>query len=156
MKSKAFALVAAFCICYAFQADLTAQNIVAQAQYRFQHFDTKNGLPSAFVGSIAQDSLGFMWFQYYLGLSRFDGYNFKVYRHDPNDTLRSLPRGGIGYIVTDRNGNLWITPHTPTEKSFFLARHDGKTDSFIKYRPAVKGAKVRNICFDKSDPVIWF
>ncbi|MEX2235116.1 MAG: two-component regulator propeller domain-containing protein, partial [Cyclobacteriaceae bacterium] len=156
MKYRAFALFANFLLCCTLHVELAAQTVVAQSPYRFQNFDTKDGLPSAFVGSIAQDSLGFIWLQYYLGLSRFDGYNFKVYRHDPNDTIRSLPGGGIGFVLTDPKGNLWVTPHTRIQEYFPISKYDFKTDSFIKYKPRVNGTIVTDICFDKTNPVIWF
>lgn len=51
-----------------------------QTQYRFKHYDTKYGLASDLATSIACDSLGFVWVGYHRGLSRFDGYNFKVFK----------------------------------------------------------------------------
>jgi signal transduction histidine kinase/DNA-binding response OmpR family regulator/ligand-binding sensor domain-containing protein len=129
---------------------------VAESQYRFRNFETKDGLPAAWVRSIAQDRLGFIWMQSVLTLTRFDGYTFKVYRHDPSDTLRSLPTGGVGYILTDPRGNLWVTAHSTTAKGFPMAKYDEDTDGFIRYKPAVDGSIVIQYVFDKSDPVIWF
>ena len=68
---------------------LLSTTAYTQSQYRFQHYGRKDGLASDFVFSLAQDSLGYIWAQYYGGLSRFDGYNSKIYTYDPNDSLRS-------------------------------------------------------------------
>src|SRR6267142_2379800 len=117
MKSKAWILVAVvFWICSAMQIPLVAQTVVAQPQYRFQNFGMNEGLPAENIVSIAQDSLGFIWAQHVGGLSRFDGYNFRVFMHDPNDTMKSLPRGTIGGIISDPGGNIWVTVHTPTQE----------------------------------------
>lgn len=37
------------------------------------------------VNSIAQDKQGFMWFATQDGLNRYDGKNFRIYKHDPDD-----------------------------------------------------------------------
>ena len=48
-----------------------------------------------------------MWFGTRYGLNRFDGYNFKTFYHDPQDSL-SLSNNMIQAICEDPNGNLWI------------------------------------------------
>ncbi len=59
---------------------ITAQVAYAQPTYRFQHFGTKEGLLDNFVGSIAQNSLGYIWLSHISTLSRFDGYSYKEYK----------------------------------------------------------------------------
>jgi ligand-binding sensor domain-containing protein len=53
-----------------------------------------------------QDKEGFMWFGTKDGLNRFDGYTFKVYRHDPEDP-NSV---GSNFIQTlyENNGEIWV------------------------------------------------
>ena len=71
------------------------------ANLRFTHLSVADGLSHADVRAIAQDHQGFMWFGTWLGgLNRYDGYTFKVYKHDDqderslnNDTVRTLYRG---------------------------------------------------------------
>ena len=84
---------------------------IAQSQYRFQHYDNKDGLADDFVWSIAQDSLGHMWFQYYGGLTRYDGNSFKAYKYDKEDQRRSALNFILGRINTDPNKMVWITMH---------------------------------------------
>jgi hypothetical protein len=64
-------------------------------------------LSQSTVSFILQDSQGFMWFVSDEGLSRFDGYNFKLYQHDPANP-NSLSGGGIREIYEDSLGILWI------------------------------------------------
>lgn len=64
------------------------------AEYNFRSFTTEQGLSQNTVTSILQDEPGFIWIGTKDGLNRFDGLNFKTYRHDKFDSL-SL---GNGYI----------------------------------------------------------
>jgi hypothetical protein len=56
------------------------------APLAFSRLTVADGLSQSDVRSIVQDRQGFMWFATWLGgLDRYDGYGFKVYRHDPKD-----------------------------------------------------------------------
>lgn len=94
---------------------------------KFEHITNAQGLPGSFVHSIIQDSQGFLWFGTDDGLSRYDGYSFKVYRHDPQDPL-SISYNGISRVYEDASGILWIG----TEQGG-LNRFDRKLDQFIRY-----------------------
>jgi ligand-binding sensor domain-containing protein len=74
---------------------------------RFEHITVKDGLSHNHVTRILKDSKGFMWFCTIDGLSRYDGKNFKVYKHDPEDS-NSLSNNHVQAIYEDKNGNLWI------------------------------------------------
>ena len=52
---------------------------------QFEHLTVDDGLAGNWVTRIYQDRLGFMWFGTLNGLSRYDGYTFTVYQHDPDD-----------------------------------------------------------------------
>jgi len=89
------------------QGQLYAQPICTSSDYRFQHFDMNDGLASESAMGITQDSLGFLWILHDNGLSRYDGYSFKVYRHNPNDSLGPGPPL-YGFLELDHHGNLWM------------------------------------------------
>ncbi len=74
---------------------------------RFTHLTTTDGLANAHVEVIFQDSQGFMWFGTRDGLSRYDGYNFITYRHDPDDP-NSLSGNTILDIIEDTQDRLWF------------------------------------------------
>ncbi|MCP4697102.1 MAG: histidine kinase [Gammaproteobacteria bacterium] len=95
---------------------------------RFERLSLEDGLSQASVCCIVQDSKGFMWFGTEDGLNKYDGYEFTVYQHDPQDP-GSLSNNWILSIVEDGSGRLWIGT-----KGGGLNRFDRKHDKFIHYR----------------------
>lgn len=74
---------------------------------RFNHIDVEDGLSQNMIRNIIQDSRGFIWIATWNGLNRYDGYEFKVYKHidgDPN----SLRNNKILRIMEDHKGRLWV------------------------------------------------
>ena len=53
----------------------------------FEKLTINDGLSQGFVYNINQDDKGFMWFCTPDGLNRYDGYHFKIYRHDEEDSF---------------------------------------------------------------------
>ena len=51
-------------------------------QWLIQEIKVEDGLPDSTVFLIQQDQSGFMWFGTTNGLARYDGYSFKVFKHD--------------------------------------------------------------------------
>ena len=74
---------------------------------RFKHLDIEQGLSQNMIRDILQDSKGFMWIGTWDGLNRYDGYNFKVYKHIDGDS-ESLINNKIGCLLEDHKGRLWI------------------------------------------------
>jgi signal transduction histidine kinase/ligand-binding sensor domain-containing protein/AraC-like DNA-binding protein len=60
-----------------------------------------------FVNAITQDQKGFMWIGSTDGLFRFDGYEFRAFRHNPADSL-SLKSNNISALFVDKAGNIWV------------------------------------------------
>ena len=77
-------------------------------KYKFRHLTTENGLPTPRVEYIMKDSRGFMWFGTGLGLCRYDGYNFKVYNYDPEDSASMTQSTMKTNIIEDKKGYLWV------------------------------------------------
>ena len=74
---------------------------------QFRRYGTANGLPSSTVYAVAQAPDGAMWFGTKGGIARYDGVDFKVYRHMA-DTPGSLSDNGIAALLFDRHGQLWV------------------------------------------------
>ncbi|GAK58356.1 histidine kinase [Candidatus Vecturithrix granuli] len=75
-----------------------------------QHVESipiEQGFAQRSVVCIFQDSRGFLWFGTKNGLSRYDGYNFIIFRHDPENP-RSLSHNHVTSIYEDASGDLWI------------------------------------------------
>ncbi|GHU56949.1 hybrid sensor histidine kinase/response regulator [Bacteroidia bacterium] len=70
-------------------------------------FTVKSGLSSSKVTCILQDSKGFFWIGTEDGLSKFDGYNFTVYKTQQADSL-SLISNHITALYQDSNERLWV------------------------------------------------
>jgi len=113
-------------ICIAISILLFTNNIYSQENYVYEHFSIPEGLSNPTVFSVMQDSYGFIWIGTADGLNRYDGYEFKVYKNDPADSM-SLPGGGeIWAISEDADKNLWIGGQS------FLVLYDRVNDNFKK------------------------
>lgn len=74
---------------------------------RFRHYTADEGLSQNMVDCILKDSKGFMWIGTWNGLNRFDGYNFTIFKQDPNDN-HSLSNNFIYSLAEDRFDNIWV------------------------------------------------
>jgi ligand-binding sensor domain-containing protein/serine phosphatase RsbU (regulator of sigma subunit) len=98
----------------------------------FKRYNVKNGLSNSSVWAISQDQQGFMWFGTFDGLNRFDGYQFKIYKHNPSDST-SLPGNFINSLYTDRRGRLWVGTFNG------LGLYNPAQENFRKYARAGSG-----------------
>ena len=94
---------------------------------RFSRLSTSQGLSQTRVAQIVQDDQGFMWFGTQYGLDRYDGYEFRVFTHDPARE-NSLGCVYIHSLLKDRSGALWVGCDQ------FLDRFDSVTETFTHYR----------------------
>ena len=74
---------------------------------RFKKLNGSEGLSQTRVSSAVQDDVGFMWFATQYGLNRYDGYKFKLFKHEP-DQPGSLSCVYIRSLIKDRSGALWV------------------------------------------------
>ena len=98
---------------------------------RFEHLSIDDGLSNNIVYTILQDSRGFMWFGTEDGLNKYDGYNFTVYRHDPDDSL-SISENWVWSLHESHYAGkhvLWVGT-----KNGGLNRMDLETEQFTHFR----------------------
>ncbi len=100
-------------------------NSLAQ-NFNITTFTTRDGLSHNNVKAVATDSSGYLWIATWDGLSRYDGYSFKNYYHDPNDSL-SLPYFSVYDVMVDGGNNLWILTDIRT-----VAKYDRDNDIFTR------------------------
>jgi len=74
---------------------------------RIKQLSINEGISNSKITTIFQDSRGFLWVGTKDGLNRYDGYEFREYKHDPLDSL-SLPGNFIKTIIETPDGNIWI------------------------------------------------
>lgn len=94
----------------------------------FEHISIEHGLSQSTITCIMQDKKGFIWIGTRDGLNKYDGYNFRVFRHLPNDSL-TISDNSVTSISEDENGNIWIGT-----ASGFINKLDPKTEKFISYK----------------------
>jgi two-component system sensor histidine kinase ChiS len=120
---------------------------------RFEKISIEQGLSQSSVTSICQDRKGFLWFGTYEGLNRYDGYEFRIFRHNPEDPS-SLIQNVIKDVMEDRSGTLWIA----TDGG--LDRYDRQAECFIHYihdprdSTSLSHNRVRNIFEDRAG-TLW-
>ena len=73
----------------------------------FERFLYNDKLPSNSVNRLFHDSKGYMWFGTRDGLSRFDGYDMKVFRSSPQ-TPGKLTSNEIQFITEDNQNRIWV------------------------------------------------
>ncbi|HUG09692.1 MAG TPA: two-component regulator propeller domain-containing protein [Opitutaceae bacterium] len=95
---------------------------------RFTTLTGEEGLPSANVFGIAQDSRGFLWFATGDGLSRYDGNAFRTFRFERGNP-NSLSGNTVHAIERARGDVLWLAT-----TSGGLDRFDPVTETFTRYR----------------------
>lgn len=78
-----------------------------QVSYPFSHLDVTNGLSHNEIRAIYKDAKGFMWFGTISGLNRYDGYKFKIYRHDNKDST-SVNSNNINRIIEGPENKIWL------------------------------------------------
>ena len=100
--------------------------VVDGTDIRFARISTADGLSQTKVDRIVQDDQGFMWFGTQYGLNRYDGYNFKVFAHDPGNP-NSLSGVYIRALFKDRDGTLWVGCDQ------FVNKFDPETETFTRY-----------------------
>ena len=66
-----------------------------------------DGLSIGNINHIFQDRSGFMWFTTQDGLNRWDGYEVKVFKHQPFDKS-TLSSSWLGQMGQSDDGALWI------------------------------------------------
>lgn len=96
---------------------------------RFERLSVEHGLSNFTVTSIVQDRQGFLWFGTADGLNKYDGYDFKIYKHDPADST-SLPGQEVNCLIVDRTGALWIGAGL---RGRGVYRFDPDTDGFAPF-----------------------
>ena len=117
--------------------------IIDGADIRFARVSTTDGLSQVRGSLIVQDDQGFMWFGTRYGLNRFDGSNFKVFVHDPENP-NSLSGVYITTLFKDREGMLWVGCYQ------FLNKLDPATEKVTRYPVAF----VKQISQDTAG-ILW-
>lgn len=121
---------------------------------KFDHLSVEDGLSQGAVYTILQDSRGFMWFGTRFGLNRYDGHEFRLFSHDPQDSS-SLPAYRVFALFEDHESTLWVATETGG-----LARYNRNTESFTNFRndpadPSSLSSNHTTCIFEDSAQTLW-
>jgi len=118
--------------------------------YYFRHYRNETGLSNNSVSACIQDRRGFIWFGTKEGLNRFDGFQFKIFLHNPS-VSNCLSNNFITALCEDSVGWIWIG----TSKGICFYKPDNDYFGVLKY----KGKDIEELILDvESDTknCIWF
>ncbi len=119
----------------------------------FSRISVNEGLSQSRVTAVLQDSDGYMWFGTEDGLNRYDGYDFKVFKHNPDDE-NSLSHNHITSIYEDRSDMLWVGTTDG------LNRYDKYTGEITRYlhdpdEPSSISSQHVTAVLQQRDGTIW-
>jgi signal transduction histidine kinase/ligand-binding sensor domain-containing protein/DNA-binding response OmpR family regulator len=107
---------------------ISANTYSQYGDIRFELLSKEKGLEDGTIFCITQDSKGFLWVGGgESGLYRYDGYNFKLFHHNPDDP-NSLNCNIIYAICEDSSGIIWIGTYGGGLNKFNM-----KTETFTHY-----------------------
>ena len=99
----------------------------ALSNLRFDQISVEQGLSHSTVNCLLQDHYGFLWLGTDDGLNRYDGYDFALYKQNPDDP-HSLSDNRVWSLFEDSSGVLWVGTYGGG-----LNRFDRNTGQFTRY-----------------------
>ena len=106
--------------------DMKTLSLLPANDVRFRRLSLAQGLSQTRVAQIMQDDEGFIWFGTQHGVNRFDGYNFRVFKHDVG-RAGSLSGVFIYALFNDSSGRVWVGSDQG------LDRFEKETETFRHY-----------------------
>lgn len=149
IKCNASRLLIARILIYLSLALLTTTT-AASRQYAVIHYQQSNGFPGSYGYNIYQDHFGYLWISTENGLSRFNGYEFKLFT-----TKDGLPDNEVFDMKEDSRYRLWFTPFASTlgyiknEKVYDLRNDSLLSKLHFKTKPD-------GMLFDRYDNLLIF
>jgi ligand-binding sensor domain-containing protein len=114
--------------------------------YNFRKYQVEDGLSNNTVSCVLQDKKGFVWVGTRDGLNRYDGYHFKIFRYQSNNT-KSLRGDFVHCIIESAEGDIWVG----TEKGLF--KYDEQKENFDLLNDSLNYVRDIKITDDKK---LWF
>jgi len=128
---------------------------LSTAQYdniSFTNLSSEDGLSQNTIHKVFQDSAGFFWFGTGDGLNKYDGFTFKLFDEDFENTSNLINKG-IKFIDEDTKGNLWYGSNSGLNK--FNRRTNKITTYMLSNKETIfKGERIEAFFIDSIDR-IW-
>jgi len=118
---------------------------------QFRNLTMEDGLSNNKVNTVIQDKTGFIWFGTEDGLDCYDGYNFKIFRHDPDDS-NSISDNSVWALLVDHSGYIWVGT-----KDGILNQYDPRKKIFVRWELKINTRKGNSIAclYEDSQENIW-
>ncbi|MEO9483608.1 MAG: two-component regulator propeller domain-containing protein [Ekhidna sp.] len=114
----------------------------------FESLSVSDGLVQSLVVDIIRDQYGYVWFGTFEGLSRYDGYEFINFHHDPYDS-NTLSNSTIWKLFEAQNGDIWVGTYGGINK------YDRSREYFVRHEhPDLENMVVKEIMQWNSDTLI--
>ncbi len=105
----------------------------------FDRLSVEDGLSHNAVNCVFQDSKGYIWLGTQDGLDRYDGYEFKTYKHNPKNP-NSISDNFIWTVYEDKQGFIWVGTQNGLNRIDVMT---GKIERFL-HNPQDKNALAHN------------
>ncbi|MCD7938555.1 MAG: response regulator [Tannerellaceae bacterium] len=99
---------------------------LAQLNCSFSHYASEDGLSQNTVMSILEDSKGYMWFATWDGINKFDGYTFRTYKPNDDNSV-NFTNNRVDHIYEDAFGYIWVLSYDNRAHRF-----DPRTERFTQ------------------------
>jgi ligand-binding sensor domain-containing protein/signal transduction histidine kinase len=126
MRNQCLHLYLSLCISFFLGGISVAQS--PSEKVKFSRIDVNSGLSNSNITSFLHDSDGFLWIGTRDGLNKYDGYDFKIYRNDQEDST-TLLKNHIYFLFEDSNKQIWVST-----RGGGLHLYDKKLDRFKRIK----------------------
>ena len=120
----------------------------------FKKISIEQGLSQSSINAVLEDKFGFIWVGTDDGLNLYDGYGFKIFKHDPKNK-NSIPGNIVTCLLEDKSGKIWIG--TDISGLGVYDRFKGVFTHYVRTNKNFKGPFSNNITtlFEDSEGLIW-
>ena len=143
-KLSIFVLISIFILDYS-KLDIDA----SETNITFNDFNIEQEVSQTTIGSIFQDSKGYIWFGTNDGLNKFNGYDFKVYNYDEDQN--SISNNFITDIDEDEEGNIWVATVDGLNK---ISSADGEIKKYLKENSLISSNNITDIFITKDNKIL--
>ncbi len=136
------------CIALVGQLDPLTANLI-DTSYSFHRVGLEDGLSQRSISVLLSDRDGFLWIGTEDGLNRYDGYDFEIYRPDPNGK-EGLSNGWITALCEDGDGNLWMGTRNGLN---YYDRRKGSVTRILPHNddgPGLSNEEITGLAIDSS------
>src|SRR5437868_1183320 len=82
----------------------------SEPRLTFRRVQIPDDVPAHLCSALAQDREGFLWIGTQGGLVRYDGYNFRTFRPNPDDP-HALTGSYVRALLATADGRIWVATY---------------------------------------------